>query len=70
MGPRDCGTRERGGSRIEATGRLRYLRQELRQAGVPFGGFAEVGEFGGDVGADAGLERDNFEKFYLPNVNL
>src|SRR6185369_8017871 len=29
-----------------------------RQAGSPFGGFAEVGEFGGNVGADAGLEGD------------
>jgi hypothetical protein len=31
----------------------------MGQAGGPFDGFAEVGEFGGDVGADAGLEGDD-----------
>jgi hypothetical protein len=29
------------------------------QAGGPLGGFAEVGELGGDVGANGGLERDD-----------
>lgn len=28
-------------------------------AGGPFDGFAEVGDFGGDVGADSGLEWDD-----------
>ncbi len=29
----------------------------LSQAGGPFGGLAEVGEFGGDIGANRRLER-------------
>ena len=31
----------------------------LAEAGGPFDGFAEAGEFGGDIGADGGLERDD-----------
>ena len=29
------------------------------QAGGPFGGFAEMGQLGGDVGTDGGLERND-----------